>query len=96
MRFHRDVFKDEYLRKLGLNERQIAAVVYVRQHASITNADHRALAGVQRKTAARDLDGLVSLGVLERTGERKGTRYVLRKNRGTGSQPRRKTDMGHL
>ncbi len=95
-RFRKDAFKDEYLRKLGLSERQMAVVAYVRQHASITNADHRALAGVQRKTAARDLDALVSLGVLDRTGERKGTRYVLRKNFGAGSQPRRKTDMGHL
>ena len=96
VRFHRDAFNDDRLRQLGLSERQMAAVAYVRQHASITNADHRALAGVQRKTAARDLDALVSLGVLDRTGERKGTRYVLRKNLGAGSKPRRKPDMGHL
>ena len=87
VRFHKDAFKDDYLRKLGLNERQVAAVAQVRQHGSITNADHRALVGVQRKTATRDLDGLVSLGVLERTGERKGTRYVFRKSRGSGARP---------
>ena len=96
VRFHKDAFKDDYLRKLGLNERQVAAVAQVRQHGSITNADHRVLVGVQRKTAARDLDGLVSLGVLERTGERKGTRYVFRKNRVPEPGRSRKTNMRHL
>ena len=96
VRFHKDAFKDDYLRKLGLNERQVAAVALVRQHGSITNADHRVLVGVQRKTATRDLDGLVSLGVLERTGERKGTRYVFRKNRVPEPGRSRKTNMRHL
>ena len=49
--------------------------------------------GVSKPTATRDLDGLVSKGVLERVGTTgKGTRYVLRRKGLTkgskGSSPR--------
>jgi len=35
------------------------------------------LAGVTRKTAARDLDALVDVGVFVRHGEKRGTYYAL-------------------
>jgi ATP-dependent DNA helicase RecG len=43
----------------------------------LTNASVRERTGLDRAQALRVLDRLVGAGRLERTGERRGTRYVL-------------------
>ncbi len=74
----RDVLTPEYLAELGLSERQKQALDFVRQHRRITNAEFQKLASTTAKTASRDLDDLVSKGVLGREGAGRGTFYVLR------------------
>lgn len=61
---------------LGVNERQIEIMVQVRIGGRITNSEVQALTGSARKTASRDLDELVDLGLLERKGKGRGTHYV--------------------
>lgn len=73
----RDWLTDEVLAGLGLNERQVQAVTHVKRLGKISNADYQQLAGTTRKTAARDLDGLVVKDVLRRVGEKRGSHYVL-------------------
>lgn len=73
----RDIFTESVLEKMGLNERQLKAVTHLKQKERITNYIYQKLTGVIRKTAARDLDGLVEKGVLERMGEKRGIYYVL-------------------
>ncbi|MCX6842405.1 MAG: helix-turn-helix domain-containing protein [candidate division WOR-3 bacterium] len=76
--FRKDVLKDDYLRRGGLNERQIAAVAYVKEHGSITNREYRKLTGVIVRTATRDLAGLSESGVIRQMGGAgRGTKYVL-------------------
>lgn len=65
------------LRVLGSNERQVQAVAHVKRHGKISNADYQQLAQTTRKTADRDLDGLVAKDVFQRIGEKRGSRYVL-------------------
>jgi Fic family protein len=43
----------------------------------IGNSEYRKITGATRKTASRDLDDLVEKGVLQRAGEKRGTRYFL-------------------
>lgn len=50
--------------------------MHVKRHGKISNADYQKLAETTRKTAARDLDGLVK-GVFQRVGEKRGSHYVL-------------------
>ena len=77
--FAKDPYTPERLRAMGLSERQIKAVLYVRERGRISNQEHQKLVGVSKRTASRDLDGLVQKGILERVGETgKGTFYVRR------------------
>ena len=43
----------------------------------VSNSEFQELAGITRKTAARDLDDLVRKGILVRMGERRGSYYIL-------------------
>ena len=77
--FLKDPYTPERLRRMGLNERQIKAVLYVKGQGRISNREYQELVGVSKRTASRDLDNLVERGILERVGETgKGTHYVLK------------------
>ena len=73
----RDWLTDEVMAELGLNERQKKGVEYARVNGMITNSEYQDLAGVARKTAARDLSGLVECDVFKLVGTRRGSHYVL-------------------
>ncbi len=65
------------LRALGLNERQIEAMrLMVNEEKELTNSLYQTLFQVPRRTAARDLAGLVATGWVQQSGVRKGTRYT--------------------
>ena len=75
----KDIYTEDYLRKLGLNERQIKAVLYVKEKGRIGNKEYQGLFGVSKPTASRELDSLVRKGILERVGVTgRGTYYVLK------------------
>ncbi len=59
------------LRKLGLNERQIKAVFYVVNNGSISNGEYQKLNNTSDRTALRDLEGLVSMNILIKKGQKK-------------------------
>ena len=62
-------FSKEQLQKLGLNERQIKAIMYVMEKGSITNSDYQAMNKVSKRTATNDLSKLVSeFNILEKSG----------------------------
>ena len=69
------LFKDnvtpEQLNKLGLNERQIKAVLFVKENGKITNKDYQKLNSTSERTASRDLNGLIEKNIL-RNSEVKG------------------------
>lgn len=69
--FRKDVFDMEYLKSLGLNERQIQAIKFVKENGKITNSEYQANYGVARNTATRDLSELVDKGILK-SSEAKG------------------------
>jgi ATP-dependent DNA helicase RecG len=66
------LFKDKYsveqLKSLGLNERQMAAVEYVKANGKITNKDYQSLTGLSRETASRDLKTLIELEIFKDSG----------------------------
>jgi ATP-dependent DNA helicase RecG len=82
VRFLKDPYTPERLRQMGLNERQIRAVVYVKERGSITNREYQRLTGASKSTAARDLENLNMRGILERHGiTGRGTQYTLKGSR---------------
>lgn len=66
--FLKDPYTPERLHQMGLNERQIKAVQYVKQHKSLTNSIYQSLTGVSKATATRDLQTLVERGILVKVG----------------------------
>jgi ATP-dependent DNA helicase RecG len=78
------LFKDnislEKLNKLGLNDRQIKAVLIVKEKAKITNSEYQELFDVSKATATRDLTELVeNFALLDKIGQTGvGTAYILK------------------
>ncbi|MBI2167462.1 MAG: Fic family protein [Candidatus Omnitrophica bacterium] len=61
----------------ALNKRQEKVLRHVFVHERITNEECQRLCGSIKRTATRDLTGLVVKGILEKRGEKKGTYYVF-------------------
>lgn len=67
----KDSLTEERLIKLGLNDRQLKAVMFVKEKGKITNKEYQEIFGVARMTATRDLTELVEKGILK-SSETKG------------------------
>ncbi len=63
--FRKDIFTLEYFKSVGLNERQIQAMKYVKVNRKITNSEYQSNFNVARNTATRDLAELVDKGLLK-------------------------------
>jgi ATP-dependent DNA helicase RecG len=76
--FYKDIYTEDHLRKMGLNERQIKAVMYVKEKGKITNKDYQEFNEVSRQTAARELSSLTQSNILFRHGKTgRDTFYTL-------------------
>jgi len=79
-RFYKDIYMEEILRKMGLNERQITAIMYVKEKGKITNKDYQNLTGISRQMATIDLNQLVEKRILIKMGKAgAGIAYKLTK-----------------
>ena len=75
----KDILTEKNLRGLGLNDRQIQAVMYVKEKGKITNKEHQEITKASKPTATRDLSELVSKNILEQIGiTGRGTQYTLK------------------
>ncbi|MBK9486409.1 MAG: putative DNA binding domain-containing protein [Chitinophagaceae bacterium] len=70
----------EHLTKLGLNDRQVKAIIFVKEKGKISNADYQELFSVSKATATRDLTELLDkFALLEKVGQTgAGTTYILK------------------
>ena len=76
--FRKDIYTEEYLQKLGLNERQIKAVMYVKEKGKITNREYREMFNIKNRMALIDLSGLCDKRILMRVGKTgRATEYIL-------------------
>jgi ATP-dependent DNA helicase RecG len=76
--FLKDIYTEGYLRTLDLNERQVKAILYVRQHHSITNAEYQKLNNLGKSVSTTELQDLIDKKLVEKIGTTgRGTRYVL-------------------
>lgn len=63
--------------QVQLNDRQRLALVYLRQHESITNGDYRRLNRIDAMVAGHELRGLVQANLIEQHGASRWTSYTL-------------------
>jgi ATP-dependent DNA helicase RecG len=64
--------------KLGLNDRQIAAIDAMRERGRLTNREYQELYDVSERTALYDLKGLVDAGIALAVSSGRGRHYILR------------------
>jgi len=76
--FYKNKWSEENLKKMGLNERQIKAVDYIKTNKAITLSSFKDLVtGVSEKTLYRDLQDLVNRNIVKEIGDKKGRKYEL-------------------
>ena len=57
--FRKDIYNEISLKKLGINERQIKAVLYAKENNRISNKEYQSINNVSKRTATTDLTELV-------------------------------------
>jgi len=76
----KDIYSEKNLKELGFNDRQIKAVMHVKERGKITNREYQKINQVSRQTASRELLHLTEGKLLIRYGETgRGTYYTLAK-----------------
>ncbi len=75
--FRKDRFDIVNLKKLRLNERQITATFYVKEHGEITNALYQEINDVKKTVATEELGKLVRKGLLQQSGKGRGSKYII-------------------
>jgi len=74
----RDWLTDKIIVSLGLNDRQLQAIAYIKAHGRISNTEYQQVTHAIKKTATRDLNALKKKGLIEQIGIRgPGVHYVL-------------------
>lgn len=85
----RDMFTEVALQQLGLNERQLQAVKYVKEKGQITNKEYQKNFGLKKRQATDDLKELESKEIIKKIGTTgRGTYYVLRGANGAKRAPK--------
>ena len=74
----KDNLTEEQLKKLGLNERQVDAILFFKAKGEITSTEYAAKFNVTDRTARTDLSVLVDKGILIRQGDYKTTKFYFR------------------
>ena len=73
----RDIFTENSLVRLGLNERQIKAIKYVKEKGHITNREYRQLTGLSDEGARKDLVGIIEKRVFKIKGKGRSISYTM-------------------
>jgi ATP-dependent DNA helicase RecG len=77
------LFKNKYskeqLQVLGLNERQVKAILYVVEHGSITNSKYQEINAVAKTLATEELKDLIGKELMKQAGSKgRGSKYELK------------------
>jgi len=75
--FFKEKFSEYQLTQIGLNERQIKAIEYLKDNKFITNSIYQEICKTSERTAFRDLEQMINQQILVKIGEKKGTKYSL-------------------
>ncbi|MDR1553188.1 MAG: putative DNA binding domain-containing protein [Prevotellaceae bacterium] len=74
--FRKDTYNEQSLKELGLNDRQVKAVLYVKEKGKITNKDYQEINKISNRTATYELKELVDkFDILKVSGVSVGTYY---------------------
>jgi len=76
--FRKDTYNEQSLKELGLNDRQVKAVLYVKEKGKITNKEYQEINSVSKRTAAYELiESVETYKIFKQQGESVGTYYEI-------------------
>ena len=80
VRLFKDRFAEEELQKMGLNERQIDAILFYKGKGEIIGLEYAKRYEIAERTARADLSELVEKKILYKIGETKSVKYIFHNN----------------
>lgn len=76
--FRKDIYFSDYLKSLELNDRQVKAVLYVKEKGKITNSEYQTINNVKKSVAATELQDLSNRAILIKVGlTGRSTKYTI-------------------
>jgi ATP-dependent DNA helicase RecG len=75
--FYKTKWNEKTLKQLGLNERQMKAVMYVKKNGKITNREYREINNISDEGARIDLNTMIKKDILIQKGKGRSVQYVL-------------------
>ncbi len=76
--FRKDIYNEEFLQSLNINDRQVKAVLFAKVNGKITNSEYQTLNNCSRNTASNHLAELVEKDLLKPSGQKgAGAFYTL-------------------
>lgn len=76
--FLKEKYTYQFITGQKLEQRQIKAMLYIKEHGSISNAQYQELAKISKRTATRDLQEMIERRLLRKIGTTgKGTLYIF-------------------
>ena len=76
--FRKDIFTEEYLKNIGLNERQKKAIEYLKIKGKITTKEYMKINKfTSERTARNDIVDLVKMDILQKVGTTQATYYIF-------------------
>ncbi|ROL61363.1 hypothetical protein D9V86_06185 [Bacteroidetes/Chlorobi group bacterium ChocPot_Mid] len=81
-KIYMNIFTEEILHKMGLNPRQIKAVLWIKERGNINNSEYQKVTNIAKPTATRDLAELIEkYNLIYKEGKvGSGTKYFLKSN----------------
>lgn len=76
--FLKESYSKEYLNQIGLNERQIRAITYLKGAQELTNAKYQEINNIGKSISAVELQELIDKGIVNKIGKGKLTKYSLK------------------
>jgi ATP-dependent DNA helicase RecG len=75
--FRKNIYNSDSLKELGLNERQIDALLLFKEKGEITSSEYALRFNISDRMARNDLSELVDKQLLIKKGENKFTKYIF-------------------
>lgn len=93
--FSKDLLTPERLAARGLNERQVKAMLFLKEKGRLRRAEYEAVTGASRSGAGRELSELEALGLILKVGTTgRGAYYVLKTTQTTQELPKNDPEGG--
>jgi ATP-dependent DNA helicase RecG len=76
---YKNKYSSDQLEKMGLNRRQVKAVLYLVENGSITNSKYQEINAVAKTVATEELRELIGKELIRQAGSKgRGSKYELK------------------